>query len=401
MTAMFSSFFYLLRARGLSVSFNEWMTLLQALQKNLHHCTFTGFYYVCRAILVKSEADFDRFDGAFLEYFKDIEFTKELPKELLEWLENPKDKPKDTFDMQRAMQNNKLSPEEIQKMFLERLEEQKEEHNGGSYWVGTGGVSVFGNSGYSPKGIRVGGVSRYKSALQVAGERNFRDFRNDNTLDTRQFQMAFRHLRQFSSRIDAPKTEFDIDSTIQATCDNAGKLKMVYQKPRKNTVKVLLLMDSGGSVEYYSRLCSALFQAVSKSNHFKDLKVYYFHNSIYAKVYTEPTLRTKLAIDTNWIHQKIRSEYKVIIVGDAMMEPSELLGSSFFSYGVRDEKPGIEWFQKLKDKYPHIVWLNPAKRPQWSGYWSHTYDILAELFPMYYLSVDGLEAALKKLLVSR
>ena len=154
-------------------------------------------------------------------------------------MENPKDKPKDTFDMQRAMQNNKLSPEEIQKMFLERLEEQKEEHNGGSYWVGTGGVSVFGNSGYSPKGIRVGGVSRYKSALQVAGERNFRDFRNDNTLDTRQFQMAFRHLRQFSSRIDAPKTEFDIDSTIQATCDNAGKLKMVYQKPRKNTVKVL------------------------------------------------------------------------------------------------------------------------------------------------------------------
>ncbi len=398
---MFSSFFYLLRKRGIAVSFNEWMTLMEALQKGLHHSSFTGFYYMCRAILVKSETDFDRFDGAFLEYFKDMEFTEELPKELLDWLENPKDKPKDTFDMDRAMQNQYLSSEEIQKMLLERLQEQKEEHNGGSYWVGTGGVSVFGNSGYSPKGIRVGGVSRYKTAFQVAGERNFRDFRNDNTLDTRQFQMAFRQLRQFSSRIDAPKTEFDVDNTIKETCNNAGKLKVVYQKPRKNTVKVLLLMDSGGSIEYYSRLCSALFQSVSKSKHFKDLKVYYFHNSIYSKIYTEPSLRTKLAVDTNWILQNISSEYKVIIVGDAMMEPSELLSGSYYSYGVRDSVPGIEWFQRFKQKYPHIIWLNPAKRPQWSGYWSHTYDVLSDVFAMYPLSVEGLNEGLKKLLVSR
>ncbi|MCI8630319.1 MAG: VWA domain-containing protein [Firmicutes bacterium] len=398
---MFSSFFYLLRKRGIAVSFNEWMTLMEALQKGLHHSSFTGFYYMCRAILVKSETDFDRFDGAFLEYFKDMEFTEELPKELLDWLENPKDKPKDTFDMDRAMQNQYLSSEEIQKMLLERLQEQKEEHNGGSYWVGTGGVSVFGNSGYSPKGIRVGGVSRYKTAFQVAGERNFRDFRNDNTLDTRQFQIAFRQLREFSSRIDAPKTEFDVDNTIKETCNNAGKLKVVYQKPRKNTVKVLLLMDSGGSIEYYSRLCSALFQSVSKSKHFKDLKVYYFHNSIYSKIYTEPSLRTKLAVDTNWILQNISSEYKVIIVGDAMMEPSELLSGSYYSYGVRDSVPGIEWFQRFKQKYPHIIWLNPAKRPQWSGYWSHTYDVLSDVFAMYPLSVEGLNEGLKKLLVSR
>ena len=398
---MFSSFFYLLRKRGIAVSFNEWMTLMEALQKGLHHSSFTGFYYMCRAILVKSETDFDRFDGAFLEYFKDMEYTEELPKELLDWLENPKDKQKDTFDMDRAMQNQYLSSEEIQKMLLERLQEQKEEHNGGSYWVGTGGVSVFGNSGYSPKGIRVGGVSRYKTAFQVAGERNFRDFRNDNTLDTRQFQIAFRQLREFSSRIDAPKTEFDVDNTIKETCNNAGKLKVVYQKPRKNTVKVLLLMDSGGSIEYYSRLCSALFQSVSKSKHFKDLKVYYFHNSIYSKIYTEPSLRTKLAVDTNWILQNISSEYKVIIVGDAMMEPSELLSGSYYSYGVRDSVPGIEWFQRFKQKYPHIIWLNPAKRPQWSGYWSHTYDVLSDVFAMYPLSVEGLNEGLKKLLVSR
>lgn len=399
---MFSSFFYLLRKRGLSVSLNEWMTLLEALQKGLHGSSFTGFYYVCRAILVKSEADFDRFDGAFLEYFKDMEFTQELPKELLDWLENPKEKPIESFlDKEKAMKNNQLSPDEIQKMFLERLEEQKEEHNGGSYWVGTGGISVFGNNGYSPKGIRVGGSSRHKTAFQVAGERHFRDFRNDNTLDTRQFQMAFRHLRQFSNRIDAPKTEFDIDNTIKETSNNAGKLKIVYQKPRKNTVKVLLLMDSGGSVEYYSRLCSALFQSVSKSKHFKDLKVYYFHNSIYSKVYTEPNLRLSSAIPTDWILQNISSEYKVIIVGDAMMEPSELISGSYYDYGVRDSTPGIEWFERFKQKYPYIVWLNPAKRPQWSKYWSYTYDILADVFAMYPLSVEGLESALKKLLVSR
>ncbi|NLK37685.1 MAG: VWA domain-containing protein [Epulopiscium sp.] len=398
---MFSAFFYLLRQRGLNVSLNEWMTLMEALDKGLSGASLTKFYYLCRAILVKSETDFDKFDGAFLEFFKDIEFTDELPKELLDWLENPKETPGNSFDMERAMKNQYLSPEQIQKMFLERLEEQKEEHNGGSYWVGTGGVSIFGNSGYSPKGIRVGGQSRHRVAMQVAGERKFRDFRNDNILDTRQFQMAFRRLRQFSSTIDAEKTEFDIDGTIKETCNNAGSLKIVYEKPRRNTVKVLLLMDSGGSMEYYSRMCSALFQAASKSSHFKDLQVFYFHNCIYSRVYTDPTLRYNETIDTNWILNNLSSEYKVIIVGDAMMEPSELLEGSYYNYGVRDEIPGIEWLTRFKEKYPHIVWLNPAKRPSWSNYWSRTYDILNKEFHMYPLTIENLEQALKKLLVAR
>ncbi len=398
---MFSAFFYLLRKRGLNVSLNEWMTLMEALDKGLSGSSLTKFYYLCRAILVKSETDFDKFDGIFLEFFKDIEFTDEIPKELMEWLENPNDLPKNSFDMERAMKNQHLSAEQIQKMFLERLEEQKDEHNGGSYWVGTGGVSVFGNSGYSPKGIRVGGQSRHRLAMQVAGERKFRDFRNDNILDTRQFQMAFRRLRQFSSRIDVQKTEFDIDETIQETCNNAGSLKIVYEKPRKNTVKVLLLMDSGGSMEYYSRMCSALFQAASKSSHFKDLQVYYFHNCIYSKLYTEPTMRSTNTIDTNWILNNLSSEYKVIIVGDAMMDPSELMEGSYYSYGVRDEIPGIEWLTRFKEKYPHIVWLNPAKRPSWNNYWSRTYDILNKEFNMFPLTVENLEQALKKLLVAR
>ena len=398
---MFTSFFYLLRARGLKVSLNEWMSLIEALDKGLHGSSFTGFYYLCRSVLVKSEADFDKFDGAFLEFFKDMELTDELPQELLDWLENPKEKPGEEFDMDRAMQNEWLSQEEIQRMFLERLQEQKEEHNGGSYWVGTGGVSVFGNSGFSPRGIRVGGEGGQRRAFQVAGERKFRDFRDDNTLDIRQFQMAFRRLRQFSAKADEARTEFDIDGTIRETCDNAGNLKVVYERPRKNTVKILLLMDSGGSMDYYSRMCSALFQAVSKSNHFKDLQVFYFHNCIYSKVFKDPRMRPGSAIPTEWILHNISSEYKVIIVGDAQMEPSELLNSSYYSYGARDDVPGIEWLNRFREKYPHIVWLNPSERPYWGGWWAKTYDIIHKDFDMYRLTLEDLNSALKKLMVNR
>ncbi len=398
---MFSSFFYLLRARGLDTSLNEWITLIEALDKGLSDASLTGFYYLCRAILIKSETDFDKFDEAYLEFFKDIKPSDKLSEELLKWLENPKEKIEKPLDMERAEENKELSNTEIQKMFLERLEEQKEEHNGGSYWVGTGGVSVFGNSGYSPNGIRVGGQSGHKVAFHVAGERKFRDFRNDNKLDTRQFQVALRHLRQFSNRIDAPKTEFDINETVNKTSNNGGHLKLVYEKPRKNTVKVLLLMDSGGSMQYYSNLCSALFQAVKKSNHFKDLKIYYFHNCIHSKIFTDPTMNSEHSIDTNWIFQNISSEYKVIIVGDAMMDPSELTRDNYYNYGATDEMSPMKWLTRLKEKYKHIVWLNPTIRPTWHSSLYETYDILEKEFDMYQLSVKGLEMALKKLLVSR
>lgn len=185
------------------------------------------------------------------------------------------------------MRNEWISQAEIQKMFWNDWKNRRKNTTAGSYWVRYRGVSVFGNSGFSPRGIRVGGEGGKRRAFQVASERKFRDFRQDNTLDTRQFQMAFRRLRQFSAKAEEAKTEFDIDGTIRETCDNAGKLKVVYDRPRKNTVKVLLLMDSGGSMDYYSRLCSMLFQAVSKSNHFKDLQVFYFHNCIYSKIYTD------------------------------------------------------------------------------------------------------------------
>ncbi len=399
---MFLSFFYLLRARGLKVSINEWLSLNEALEKGLHNSSFTDFYYLCRCILVKSEVDFDKFDGAFLEFFKDMKLSGELPEELIEWLENPKEKPGDEFDMTRAMQNEKISQSEIQRMLLERLEEQDDEHNGGSYWVGTGGVSVFGNSGFSPRGIRVGGEGGKKRAFQVASDRKFRDFRQDSTLDTRQFQMALRKLREFSSRIDTNELEFDIDNTIKKTGENAGTLDIVYKKPRKNTVKVLLLMDSGGSMDYYSNLCSSLFHAVSKSNHFKDLQVFYFHNCIYSKIYTTADLRPDSLVPTEWILNNIHPDYKVIIVGDGQMEPSELLHGSYYAYGARDDIAGIEWLQRFKENYPNLVWLNPSSRPDWGGsWWSKTYDIINKEFGMYRLSLEDLNKALKQLMVSK
>ena len=201
--------------------------------------------------------------------------------------------------------------------------------------------------------------------------------------------------------MDLPPTEFDVDNTIKDTADSGGILKVRYKRPRENTVKVLLLMDSGGSMDYYSQLCSALFQAVSKSGHFKDLKVYYFHNCVYSRLYTEPTLRPSNTVPTDWVLSNLSSEYKVILVGDAQMAPHELVTQ--FRYrtpdGEEHKRCGLEWLQMLKGKYPHIVWLNPGDRPTWGEYWTRTYDTIGREFPMFPLTVEGLEEAMKKLLV--
>ena len=240
----------------------------------------------------------------------------------------------------------------------------------------------------------------HRRAFRVAGERRFRDFRGDNTLDTRQFQVALKHLRQYSGLVDLPPTEFDVDNTIQDTAEHGGMLTVRYKKPRQNTVKVLLMMDSGGSMDYYAQLCSALFQAVSKVGHFKDLKVYYFHNCPYGRVYTDPSLLPSGSVQTEWLLSNLSSEYKVIFVGDAQMAPYELTGGWYYG---RDRDPslpqcGMDWLERFRDKYPHIIWINPSERPSWGQYWCETYDAIARVFPMFPLTVDGLEAGMKKLL---
>lgn len=401
---MLIQFFYLLRQRGLKISLNEWMSLMDALQQGLAQSSLTGFYYLCRAVLIKSEADYDKFDMAFAEFFKGVKTPEEIPEEVWDWLD--KDLGADAEMTKRMLQNLNLPEydfEELQRMLEERLKEQKEEHHGGGYWIGTGGTSPFGHGGYNPAGIRIGGESRHRSALQVAGERNFRDFRDDNILDIRSFQMAFRKLRQFSSKNDGPRSELDVEKTIQETCDNAGHLKLVFDRPRKNTVKVLLLFDSAGSMSSYSELCSQLFQAAHKSNHFKTLKVYYFHNCMYQQLFTDPSCNRRRTVPTDWIFKNMDSEYKVIIVGDGTMAPSELTvagGASSMSF--YNPEPGIIWIRRFRQHYPHIVWLNPIPKRDWNFVYGHrSLGMIRNELPMFELSLSGLDAAIKKLLVNR
>lgn len=398
---MFTDFFYVMRSAGLNVSVNEWMTLMEALDEGLCGASLTQFYHLCRAILVKSEADYDKFDLAFAHYFYGIETPEDLPEKIWEWLD--KELPEREFDRNLIRHQRQLELEELKKMLQERLKEQTEEHHGGNYWIGTGGTSPFGHSGYHPGGIRIGGESRNRSAVKVAAERRFRDFRTDETLNIRQFQMAFRKLRQFSSRIDGAKTELDLEETVKETCDNAGFLTLVWDRPRTNTMKVLLLMDSGGSMRPYTRLCSQLFQAANRSNHFKDLKTYYFHNCIYDWLFEDPMCEVSRSVKTEWALKNFDSEYRVIIVGDASMASYELTQpGGIIEWGLYNEKPGLWWLRTLRQSYPHSVWLNPIAQRYWEytdGWWSIAK--IREIFPMFELTVEGLDQGIKKLRAAR
>lgn len=398
---MFIAFFYLLRARGLEVSLNEWLTLLEGMEQNLHQTSLTGFYFLCRSIVVKSEAEYDRFDQAFAEFFKDVPHHGELPKELLDWLNHPAE------DLKRSMEELKkqgFQDETLERLLAlleKRLQEQHEEHNGGSYWIGTQGKSPLGNSGWHPNGMRIGGTSQHHTALMVAEERRFRDFRKDNVLDIRQFQMAFRLLRQFSAQMEDAERVLDVDGTVRDTCEKAGVLRVRYQPPRKNSVKVLLLMDSGGSMEFYAGLCSMLFQAVTRSNHFKELHTYYFHNCIYSNLYTSPTLDWDSTVPTDWVLKNYGGEYKVIIVGDAAMHPYELRDQHYDWVAGTMSPSGLHWVERFKAQYPYLIWLNPEPLPTRPSFFSQTHLQLAQLVHMYDLSVEGLEHGMKRLLVRR
>ena len=395
---MFLTFFYLLRASGINVSLGEWLTLMEGLRMDLHDSTLSGFYTLCRSVLLHSEADFDRFDQVFLEFFKDVKHVDEVPPEMLKWLEHPE---LDLVELERLSEITGLSVEEIERMFAERLRGQDAEHNGGRKWVGTEGYTPFGHRGKQLGGIRVGGKSSYHPAYRVAGERKYRDWRKDNTIDSRQFQMAFRSLRQLSSNSDEPKTELDIDATIRKTCDNAGNLSIEFTRPRKNALKLMLLMDSGGSMDYYRELCSLLFQSVSKAGRFKDLKVYYFHNSPGKRLYLDPTLDWRNSVLTEWVMNNIPSDYKVIIVGDASMSMQELLPSYNWWKSDVPENSGLALLLELKRRYPHIIWFHPQPRPAYSSYWTQTFELLEKYFDMYQLSIDGMTKGMKKLMVRR
>lgn len=399
---MFTEFLYVCRDKGLNVSTTEWITFLDALEHDLAHSSLNELYYLGRMILVKTESDYDKYDAAFLQYFQEIQSKdNEVPEIIMKFLEKGEmdtsglNKELYQFDVKRDMAETK-------RMFRERVTEQNTEHNGGNYWIGTSGGSAFGHSGRNPGGLRVGGQSGMQSAFQVIGERKYRDFRHDKTLDIRQFQVAFRRLREYSSKLDIAKTELDLDQTIDSTCNNGGYLKLEFDKPRKNSVKLLLLFDCGGTMMPFAEMCNDLFQAVHKANHFKDVKTYYFHNCIYSKVYKDAECDIGNWVDLDYLFRHTDKDYKVIIVGDAQMAPEELFDVNGNYRGPNDGMSGYEWNKLFRSRYKRAIWLNPRYHGSLNSLsWMEAESTLAKIYDMYPLTIDGLKAGIKKLMAPR
>ena len=389
---MFADFFYILRKRKVPVSVTEWMTLMEALAKGCI-TNLDEFYYLARAILVKSEAYYDHYDVAFQEYFNGIDTPAEILEQILEWLKDPLNRMTLTEEEQALL--DRMDFDELIKEFEKRLKEQTEQHDGGGYWIGRGGTSPFGHSGYHPAGIRIGGESRGRHAIQIAQERRFRNYRNDLTLDVRQIKMALLGLRQLS-RI-GPEDELDLEETIDATSKNAGEIELVWTRSRKNAVKVLLLMDVGGSMEPFALLCSQLFSAAHSSSHFKDFQYFYFHNCIYDNLYRD--IERQEAISTDYLLRTMEPDYKLLLVGDARMSPWELMERyGAINYYERNEMPGIVWLKRIAEHFTHSVWVNPDN----PRFWIHpTIQMIAKMFPMFELTLDGLGQAVKKLVVKK
>lgn len=412
---MFIDFFYELKNEGVPVSLTEWMTLMEALAKDLSFSSLTGFYYLARAVLVKSEAHYDRYDIAFAKYFKGLETTEDILEKALEWLNSPQ-ADAFLFSEKRLTKENveevrlqlegslkkQLSQWDIDKMrqqLEDRLKNQKKEHSGGPHWIGSGGTSPFGQSGFHQSGLRVGGDSGNLSAVKVAAKRAYREFRDDKITGVRQFEVALRKLRQLSTRTDGPKSELDLDGTIDATSRNAGMLKLVWDRPRRNMIKVVILMDSGGSMDRYIQICSRLFTAVNRATHFKDMKFYYFHNCIYDYIYKRPFIEHKYAVKTEEVLRTLNPDYRLIIVGDASMAPSELtMVGGAIDWWMKNDIPGITWLKRISRRFPYSVWLNPVPEPFWGKQPEYyTISMVQKVFPMYELTPDGIEKAVKRL----
>ncbi|WP_366924877.1 vWA domain-containing protein [Metallumcola ferriviriculae] len=399
---MFTRFFFDLRREGIPVTLTEWYTLMEALALGLAGSSLTNFYSLARSILVKNEAYFDKYDQVFISYFEGIESMEEIAEEVLKWLDNPfpplelTEEEKDTL----ARQLKSYDLEELKRQFQERMKEQEEEHHGGNHWVGTGGTSPFGHSGYHPAGVRVGGQARNRSAVKIAAERRFREYRTDVALGVRQFQAALKELRLLSSRNQGPKDQLNLEETIEATADNAGYLRLIFERERKNKIKVLLLMDVGGSMYYHAQVCNQLFTAVNRMTHFSDLQVYYFHNTIYQNVYRTPACSDEESVSTAYLLKTFLSEYRLFIVGDACMAPSELsMPGGVIWWGEYNKEASIIWLQRLKKHFTYSVWLNPVASKAWDTvHGSYTLNMVRSIFPMFELTVQGLSQASKALM---
>jgi len=387
-------FLYELRARRVPVGLQEWMALMEALGLGLHESSLTGFYHLARSILVHSESHFDAYDQAFGQVFQGIEADAlDLEGELERWLANPAMLRYLSPEEKAALEA--LDLEELRRQLEERLREQTERHQGGNRWIGTGGTSPFGHSGYHPTGVRIGGQAGGRSAAQIAALRRFRAYRSDLILDVRQIKVALRKLREL--RREGRQDELDLDGTIDETCRNAGELELIWRAPRRNNVKVLLLMDVGGSMDPYARTVSQLFSAAKQIKHFRDFKAFYFHNCVYEKVYSNARFSEALTVAE--LVATYGQSYKLVMVGDAMMHPLELLEpGGAIDYWSENRTAGIEWLRRLANHYERRVWLNPEP----PRFWGHvTISAIRNLFPMFPLTLEGLDGAVAALVKSK
>lgn len=390
---MFLELFYGLRDEGVPVGTQEWLTLMEALDKGLHGASLERFYRLARACLVKHESHFDAFDRVFARVFRGVEGSLDaLTDEILEWLRDPKNFPELSPEELAALEH--LSGDELMRLFLETLAEQDERHDGGNRWVGTGGRSPYGHGGVHPTGVRVGGPGRSRSAMKVAEERHFQDYRTDVRLDVRQIKVALRRLRQLTRRGNA--TELDLEETVDETCRNAGEIEFVFRAPRRNDVRVLLLMDVGGTMTPYHDAVSRLLTALHEQRGLRAFEALYFHNCVYDYVYTSAALTRASAHPTAQILKTHEPFWKVIVVGDAAMHPAELLEP----YGgidprITTETPGIEWLQRVRAHFDRSIWLNPEPEKVWDR--THTTRLLRRVYPMYPLTVDGITDAVRLL----
>jgi|CXWL01.1.fsa_nt_gi uncharacterized protein with von Willebrand factor type A (vWA) domain len=388
---MLIDFFYTLRAARLKVSIKEYLTLLEAIKAGVIGPSVDEFYYLARTTMVKDEANFDKFDRAFGAYFKGVElltdFTQEVP---LEWLRK-------TLELELSPEDRaaieKMGWDDLMATIKKRLEEQKERHQGGSKMIGTAGTSPFGAYGVNPQGIRIGqDKSRNKSAVKVWDQRAYKDYDDTKELGTRNIKLALRRLRRFAR--EGAADELDLGDTIHCTAANAGMLEIKMVPERHNKIKVLLLMDVGGTMDEHVHRVEELFSAAKSE--FKHLEFYYFHNCVYDFMWQNNRRRYSEKFATWDVIRKYNKDYKLIFVGDATMSPYEILQPGG-SVEYNNEEPGAQWLQRLTSAFPKFAWINPEPQGVWQ--YRQSIAIVQQMVSqrMFPLTLAGLEGAMRLL----
>ena len=394
---MFIEFFYTLRERGIPVTPTSFLRLQKALKLGLIH-SMNDFYTAARAILVKSERYFDTYDQVFAHFFRgvtllepeDVELT-EIAKALLqEWLKNPAEMAQALGLDEKKIQA--MTPEELIKYFFDRLKEQTEAHHGGNRWIGTGGTSPVGHSGHHPGGMRVGGRSRNKSAIKVAMERRYKDYSQEGPLTAFQMGEALKRLRRMIPT--GPRDVVNVDKTIRETMRNAGEIEIIFDRRLTDRLKVVLMIDNGGwSMDPYVEVVQTLFNYARSQ--FKDLKIYYFHNTVYSRVWGDPQRRHRPEPIDEFVRRD--PETRLIMIGDASMAPYELMHTNGSIYiEQKENNASMDRLKFLGKTFRHAVWLNPQTEEEWGHTW--TVSMIRQVFPMFELTLDGLEKAVQRLM---